>query len=169
MPQKLSIAKRDFAHDSTGFDCGNDALNRSHQAVRAAWAARQYFPNLCGPDAEKKIAGHHTLVVGSVVHGDAPERLKKGIPRHPIPVVILARLAVDNSEQGRGLGAALVTDAMRRILQAADIAGVRAMLVHAKDDSARAFYEHLGFEPFAGSPLTLYRLLKDIQLMAGKV
>jgi len=168
MPRKLSIAKLDFAHDSTGFDCGNDALNRFIKLHALQGQRANISQTYVALTPEKKIAGYHTLVVGSVVHAEAPERLKKGIPRHPIPVVILARLAVDNSEQGRGLGAALVTDAMRRILQAADIAGVRAMLVHAKDDSARAFYEHLGFEPFAGSPLTLYRLLKDIQLMAGK-
>ncbi len=169
MQQKLSIAKLDFAHDSMGFDCGNDALNRFIKLYALQGQRANISQTYVALTPEKKIAGYHTLVVGSVVHNDAPERLKKGIPRHPIPVVILARLAVDNSEQGRGLGAALVTDAMRRILQAADIAGVRAMLVHAKDDSALAFYAHLGFEPFAGNPLTLYRLLKDIQLMAGKV
>ena len=103
-----------------------------------------------------------------MVHDEAPERLKKGIPRHPVPVIILARLAVDTSWHGKGLGAALVADAMRRVLQASDIAGVRAMLVHAKDEAARNFYQHLGFEPFQDNSLTLYRLLKDIRAMAGQ-
>lgn len=168
MPSGLKIAKLGFVHDSAGFDCGDDALNRFITLHALQGQRANISQTYVAVTAQNKIVGYHTLVVGSVVHAEAPERLKKGVPRHPVPVVILARLAVDNSLQGRGLGAALVADAMRRVLQAADIAGVRAMLVHAKDGAARAFYEHLGFEPFPGSPLALYRLLKDIQLMAGK-
>lgn len=165
---KLLIAKLDLAHDASAFDCGNDALNRFIKLHALQGQRANISQTYVAVTPDKKIAGYHTLVVGSVVHAEAPERLKKGVPRHPVPVVILARLAVDNASQGRGLGAALVADAMRRVLQAADIAGVRAMLVHAKDDAARAFYEHLGFEAFPGAPLTLYRLLKDIQAMAAK-
>jgi GNAT superfamily N-acetyltransferase len=164
MREKPYIAKLELAHDASRFDCGNDALNRFiklHALAGQRAGVSQTYVALSG----QSIIGYHTLAVGSVVHEDAPERLKKGIPRHPVPVVILARLAVDNEWHGRGLGAGLVLDAMRRILQAADIAGVRAMLVHAKDDAARAFYEHLGFAPFPGTPLTLYRLLKDIRAM----
>lgn len=83
----------------------------------------------------------------------------------PIPVLLLARPAVDRHWQGRGLGGALVADAMRRTLQVADIAGVRAMLVHAKDDAARGFYSRLGFEPFPGDPSVLWRLVKDLRVM----
>lgn len=111
------------------------------------------------------IVGYHTLVVGDVAYEDAPERLAKGLPRHPVPVILLARLAVDQIWQGKGLGAALVSDAMRRTLQVADIVGVRALLVHAKDEEAKSFYAYLGFEPFPGEPLTLYRLLKDLRAM----
>ena len=112
------------------------------------------------------MVGYHTLVVGNVSFADAPERLAKGIPRHPIPILLLARLAVDRRWQGKGLGGALVADAIRRTLQVADIAGVRALLVHAKDRDAKNFYAHLGFESFPGEPLVLYRLLKDIRAMA---
>jgi GNAT superfamily N-acetyltransferase len=164
MPENPYIGKLELAHDASRFDCGNDALNRFiklHALAGQRAGVSQTYVALSG----QSIIGYHTLAVGSVVHEDAPERLKKGTPRHPVPVVILARLAVDNDWHGRGLGAGLVLDAMRRVLQAADIAGVRAMLVHAKDDVARAFYEHLGFEPFPGTPLTLYRLLKDIRAM----
>jgi predicted N-acetyltransferase YhbS len=75
-----------------------------------------------------------SLVVGSVTYDGAPVRMTKGMPRHPVPIMLLARLAVDISWQGKGLGAALVVDAMRRVLRVADIAGVRAMAVHAKDE-----------------------------------
>ena len=74
---------------------------------------------------------------------------------------------MDQRWQGKGLGVALVADAIRRTLQVADIAGVRALLVHAKDNDAKSFYAHLGFESFSGEPLVLYRLLKDILAMAG--
>ncbi len=168
MPHKLSIAKLGLAHDSSEFDCGNDALNRFIKLHALQGQRANISQTYVAVTPDNKIAGYHTLVVGSIVHAEAPERLTKGVPRFPVPVIILARLAVDHSRQGSGLGAALVADAMRRILQAADIAGVRAMLVHAKDASAQAFYEHLGFQPFPGNPLTLYRLLKDIQLMAGR-
>ena len=82
-------------------------------------------------------------------------------------MIILARLAVTTGWQRRGLGAALVVDAMRRTLHATDIAGVRALLVHAKDEAAQTFYRHLGFESFSSNPLTLYRLIEDIRSMSG--
>ncbi len=117
---------------------------------------------------EVEIVGYHTLVVGDVVCEDAPERLAKGLPRYPILILLLARLAVDCRWQGKGLEAAFVVDAMRRTLQVAEIAGVRALLVHAKDDTARSFYIHLGFEPLPDEPLVLYRLVKDIRAMSEK-
>jgi GNAT superfamily N-acetyltransferase len=164
MTDRPQIAKLALAHDPTSFDCGNDALNRFiklHALPGQRAGISQTYVAAQGQD----IAGYHTLVVGHVAYDDAPERLAKGLPRHPVPVIILARLAVDQNWQGKGLGAALVVDAMRRILQAAEIAGVRAMVVHAKDEAVQQFYEHLGFVPFPGKPLTLYRLLKDIRAM----
>ena len=164
MGEKLQVSKLTLAHDPASFDCGNEALNRFIKLYALA-GQRAGISQTYVAARGSEIAGYHTIVVGQVVHDEAPERLTKGVPRHPIPVIVLARLAVDLEHQGSGLGAALVADAMRRVLQAADIAGVRAMLVQAKDERAQAFYQHLGFEPFPSQPLMLYRLLKDIRAM----
>ena len=101
-------------------------------------------------------------MVGQVEHIAAPERLTKGLARHPVPIMLLARLAVAISWQGKGLGSGLLKDAMLRTLQAADIAGIRAFAVHAKDDEARSFYQHFDFVPSPSDPYHLFRLLKDI-------
>ena len=121
--------------------------------------ARDYFADL----ADGNVVGYYTLVVGEVAFESAHERLTKGLARHPVPIMLLARLAVATSWQGKGLGAGLLKDALQRTLQAADIAGIRAFTVHAKDDGARAFYGHFGFSPLPSDPYHLFRLLKDIR------
>jgi len=166
--EKPEVAKLTVTHDVSGFDSGSAPLDRyiklhAMQSQRAGVAQ-----NYIAVTKEQAIIGYHTLVAGEVVYDGAPERLGKGVPRHPVPIALLARLAVDRSWQGKGLGAALVVDAMRRVLQAAEIIGIRALVVHAKDENARRFYEHLGFEHFQHQPLTLYRLLKDIRTMQEK-
>ena len=89
------------------------------------------------------------------------------MPRHPIPLLVLARLAVRVDWQGRGVGPGLLRDALQRTLQAADIAGIRALAVHAKDDAAAAFYRHFDFEPSPTDPRHLFLLVKDIKAAAG--
>ena len=109
------------------------------------------------------VVGYYSISAGTVSVEEAPVRISKGLARHPIPVILLARLAVDKDEQGGGLGEALLKDALARIAQAADIVGGRAVLVHALDQQARKFYEHFGFEP---SPVhELHRMLqmKDLR------
>ncbi len=101
--------------------------------------------------------------MAQVEHDDAPERLGKGLARHPIPLMLLARLAVATAWHGKGLGAGLLKDAMLRTLQAADIAGIRALAVHAKDDEAQAFYERFDFIPSPTDPYHLFILLKDVR------
>jgi predicted N-acetyltransferase YhbS len=112
--------------------------------------------------SKRSKVGNYSLAYGSVSLEEAPQSVKSGLPMHPIPVILLARLAGDSTEQGRGLGAALLKDALLRTIQAAEIAGLSAMVVHAKDDSAKRFYERFGFEP---SPIDAYHLflrLSDI-------
>ncbi|MDZ7665491.1 MAG: GNAT family N-acetyltransferase [Desulfotignum sp.] len=89
--------------------------------------------------------------------------MSKGLAKHPVPVMILARLAVDKAFQGQGLGRALLRDSLLRTLQAADIAGIRALLVHAKDDTARNWYLSWDFEPSSTDPFHLFLLLKDLK------
>jgi GNAT superfamily N-acetyltransferase len=158
----LLIEKLQRSHAIDAFDCGREALNRF--LIRFAFqnqqaGASQTYVAL----AEGEIVGYFTLVVGQVDYDDAPERLTKGLARHPVPIMLLARLAIANSWQGKGLGAGLLKDAMLRTLQAADIAGIRAFAVHAKDDEARAFYEHFNFVPSPSDPYHLFRLMKDVR------
>lgn len=163
-PSKPRIEKLTAQHPVAAFDCGVDALNeflRRYALQNQKKDGAQSWVALCG----EQLAGYYTLVVGEVAHATAPDALRKGLSRHPVPVMVLARLAVDRQFQGKKLGQGMVRDAMLRTINAADIAGIHAILVHAKDDPAHAFYTHLGFEPFPDEPLTLYRLLKDIRAM----
>jgi GNAT superfamily N-acetyltransferase len=153
-------------HGVDEFDCGEDSLNRF--LIRFAWTSQQASASQTYVGlAEETVIGFYTLTVGAVTFEGAPARLVKGLARHPVPVMVLARMAVQQGWQGRGVGAGLVKDAMLRTLAAADIAGIRAVVVHAKNENARYFYEHLGFEAFTEVPLTLYRLMKDIRAMAS--
>jgi len=162
----LRIAKLQRNDDVDAFDCGSEALNRflirfalqNQQAgASSTWVA------LAGDGVAEKVVGYYTLVVGQVEHSEAPERLTKGLARHPVPIMLLARLAVSTSHQGKGLGAGLLKDAMLRTIAAADIAGIRAFAVHAKDDEARRFYERFDFVPSPTDPYHLFRLMKDIR------
>jgi len=115
----------------------------------------------------EEIIGYYTLVVGHVAYENAPDRLVKGLSRNAVPVMLLARLATDLAWQGKGVGAGLLRNAMQRTVQAADIAGIRAFLVHAKDDKAKAFYEHFNFLPSPTDPYHLHLLVKDIRKIMG--
>jgi GNAT superfamily N-acetyltransferase len=157
-PQITKLAK---SHSVDAFDCGAEPLDtylkRHALGNQSAGAAQTYVAV-----TRERVVGYYSLSAASVEYGDAPERLRKGLARHPVPVMLLARLAVDRSWQGRGLGAALLLDALRRTLTAADILGMRAIMVHAKDEAARRFYGHFDFDPSPVEPLHLFLLLKEI-------
>ena len=159
---KPSIEKLERHHYVENFDCGQENLNRYLQDYalmsQRSDAAKTYIGIV-----EDKIIGYYTLVVSNVIYDDAPDRIKKGLSRNPVPVMLLARLATDVEWQGKGVGAGLLRDAMQRALQVADIVGVRAFLVHAKNDEAKAFYEHFDFFPSPTDPYHLYLLIKDIR------
>ena len=149
-------------HAIEGFDCGREKLN--HYLLRFAWANQrageaQTYVGLVGG----VVVGYYTLAVGQVTREQAPERLTKGLARHPVPIMLLARLAVALSSQGQGIGKALLRDAMQRTAQAAEIAGIRAFAVHAKGEEARRFYEKFDFIPSPTDPMHLFVLLKDVR------
>lgn len=166
MTASLRIEPLQRVHAVDDFTCGRAELDRFliRHALQAQQAnASRTYVGLAGD----KVVGYHTIVAGEVRHGEAPERIAKGMPRHPIPLLILARLAVHSEWQGRGLGAGLLLDAFGRTLQAAYIVGVRALAVHAKDDAAASFYGHFGFMPSSTDPRHLFILIKDIRAAAG--
>jgi GNAT superfamily N-acetyltransferase len=167
MTTDLRIEKLQRTHNIETFDCGKEPLNRFliRYALQNQQAnASQTYVAMCGDE----VAGFYTLVVGQIEYADAPERLTKGLARHPVPIMLLARLAVARTWQGKGLGSGLLKDAMLRTLQAADIAGIRAFAVHAKDDQARAFYERFNLIPSPADPYHLFVLLKDIRTVLEK-
>ena len=164
MTETRRVEKLRPDHPIESFDCGREELNR--YLLRYAWqnqqaGAAQTYVGLAG----QAVIGYHTLAVGHVIREEAPERLTRGLARHPVPIMLLARLAVDHRWQGQGVGKALLKDAMARTLQAADIAGIRAFAVHAKDEDARRFYLKFDFVPSPSDPMHLFVLLKDVRRM----
>jgi GNAT superfamily N-acetyltransferase len=161
----LRIEKLSRLHPVEAFDSGVEPLNRflvryalQNQQANAA----QTYVALSGDE----IIGFHSLVVGEVNHAAAPPRLAKGLAQHPVPIMILARLAVHRNWHGKGIGAGLLKDAILRTVQAADIAGIRALIVHAKNDAARAFYSHFSFADGFSDPMHLYVPVKELRRFA---
>ena len=156
-----AIEKLRREHLLDSFDCGKEDLNRFLK--RQAWNSQQaHSAQTYVLVKDLRVLGYYSLAAGSVTHEDATERVRKGLARHPIPVILLARLAVDASVHGQGLGSALLKDALLRTAQAADTIGARALLVHAKDDGAKAFYEHFTFEASPSDPYHLLLIMKDL-------
>lgn len=158
------VSKLGAADNVDAFDCGSPALNQFLQRYallnQKANSAQTYV--CC---VEGVVIGFYSLAVGSVELESAPARISKGLAHHPVPVMILARLAVDRAHQRKGLGQALLKDALLRTAQAADIAGIRAVLVHAKDDAARQWYESWEFETSPSDSYHLFLMLKDLKSM----
>lgn len=165
-PHLSSVEKIRFDHDTESFDCGQADLNR--------FLSRFAFVNHRAHTAQSyvvcrglRVVGYYSVTVGHADHVDAPARVTQGMACHPVPLMILARLAVDKREQRQGLGAALLKDALIRSAKAADIAGIRALFVHAKNDEAAAFYMNFNFRPSPTDPHHLFLLMKDIKKMVA--
>jgi GNAT superfamily N-acetyltransferase len=164
-PTFSPVVALEAKHEVAAFDCGSDAqttwLRRHALQSQAGGMSRVFVVRRLADD---KVVGYYALTTGSVLHAEASRRLSAGAGSYDIPVVILTRLGVDLSEQGRGLGRALVVDAFRRVDRIADEVGIRALLIHAEDADAKAFYLRLAaFEPSPADDLQLLLLMKDLR------
>jgi GNAT superfamily N-acetyltransferase len=160
-PEKLSTA-----HDLSTFDSGepvlDDWLRRRALKNEETGASRSYV--VC---AGKKVVGYYSLAVGAVAHGAAPGRVRRNMP-DPVPAMVLGRLAVERSYQGAGIGTALLRDAVLRTIQAAEIAGIRVILVHAISEAAKRFYEKYGFVATPVDPMTVMITVAEALSMLGE-
>jgi GNAT superfamily N-acetyltransferase len=160
------VEKLTAAHRVEAFRSGKHSLDlflRRHALKNQEADSSQTYVVRRG----EAVAGYYSLTVGSVEREEAPPAVAEGMPPYPIPVVLLARLAVDRTEQGRGLGRALLKDALLRAAAAAEIVGAKAVLVHALDPEARAFYQRYGFEEFPAGSLQLMLTLAEIRAALG--
>lgn len=160
-----SVEDLSTKHSVDEFDCGSDAqttwLRRHALQSHLGGMSRVFVVRRLGDDV---VAGFYALTAGSVLKQDAPLRMIQGAGQYDIPVIVLTRLGVDLSEQGRGLGKALLVDALRRVDRVAHEIGVRALLIHAEDEEARNFYLRLAaFEESPVDELQLLLLLKDLR------
>lgn len=151
--------------DRKSFDCGVDPLNfylsqYAHQNQKKD-AARTYVV----VNGEGKIVGYYTLVYGSMTVEETPEEISSGHGKYPVPIILIARLAVSIEEHGKGLGKSLVRDALVRSVSAAEIAGLSAVVVDAKDADAKAFYEKMGFIPGPEDEFQLFMKTSDVRAL----
>jgi GNAT superfamily N-acetyltransferase len=147
-------------HDLEQFRCGvaslDDWLKRRARNNQASGASRTYVIA-----DQSRVVGYYCLSSGGIAAMDAPGKIRRNMP-DPIPMAILGRLAIDQNWQGKGIGVALLKDAVLRTGHAAQILGIRGVLVHAISDEAKAFYEHHGFAPSPSNPMTLILSLMGI-------
>ena len=152
------------AHDVSTFDCGEGALNRWLRHSAGQSQRRDAARTFVVIAAERRVIGYYTTVVGEIHHERASPVVRRGMSKHfPIPVALVARLAVDVDFHGRGFGALLLRDALTRVLAASEQVAIRAVVVHAISDKAAAFYIRFGFKPLADEPRTLMITLDELR------
>jgi GNAT superfamily N-acetyltransferase len=151
-------------HDVTGFSCGNEPLDQWLVRYAGQNQRRDAARTFVAATSDQRVYGHYTLLAGQLDHHEATPETSKGLSQHfPIPVAILARIAVDAGQQGHGIGAALLNDALVRVVRASGEVAVRAVVVHAVDNSASAFYERFGFRSLSATPQTLMSTLDALR------
>jgi GNAT superfamily N-acetyltransferase len=159
-----SVERLDRSHDRGEFTCGKGPLDNFLRTLVTQYEKRRLGRTyVVVRPGEKRVLGYYTLASGAVAFENLPEQATKKLPRHPVPVILLARLALDQSVQGQGLGGFLLIDALRRCLALAEQLGVHAVEVDATDDQARAFYQRYGFAPLQDDPLHLFLPIATVQ------
>jgi GNAT superfamily N-acetyltransferase len=157
------------SHDVTGFSCGNDLLDRWLVRYAGQNQRRDAARTFVAVTTDQRVYGYYTLLAGQLDHHEATVETSKGLSQHfPIPVAILARLAVDAGQQGEGIGAALLNDALMRVVHASEQVAVRAIVVHAIDESAASFYQRFGFVALGATPKTLMMHLAALRAAGYK-
>lgn len=150
-------------HDASSFDCGKDPLNTWIRNLAGQSARRGLARTFVTCDEDGRVCGYYALTATSISIDATTEAVRRRLPPHfPVPAILLARLAVGDADQGRGLGRSLLADALERIILAAEQVGVRAVVVDAIDDEAAAFYRHYGFD-CALDPHTLMITVSDLK------
>lgn len=159
---RLRVERLDVHHGVAAFDCGNEELDgwlqRHALAAQQMDSARTFVLT-----RNDRIVGYFSLTMGSVLRQDAPAKLVRELPAYPVGMVLLARLAVDRRDQGKGVGALLLAEALRKAVAAGEAAAGRLVVVDAIDDEAARFYQRYGFVTAPEHPLRLYRRMKDVR------
>jgi len=159
---RLRLALLTAERDVSSFDCGNDQLTswlvRHALASQRADLARTYLAL-----EREQVVGYVSLTTGSVRRDEAPKRYARGMPAHPIPTILIARLAIDSRHQGQQFGSRLLAEALRLAVTASDAAAARLVIVDAINESAAAFYRKWGFIDVPENPLRLYRKVSDVR------
>jgi GNAT superfamily N-acetyltransferase len=151
-------------HDAARFSCGDETLDRWLVRYAGQNQRRDAARTFVAATDSQRVYGYYTLVAGQLDHHKATPEARRGLSQHfPIPVAILARLAVDVGQQKRGIGAALLNDALVRVVHATEQVAVRAVVVHALDGGAVAFYERYGFRALTAAPRTLMTTLDALR------
>ncbi len=164
---QLVIAPLDKQHERKAFDCGEHSLNQYLQRYASQDIRRRVNRVFIASPADKpkQIIGYYSLSAGSLHAADLPEDRQRRLPRYPVPVALLGRLAVTKSHQGQGLGSVLLADALRRIAHASRVMAVYAVVVDALDDRAARFYRQFGFIPLPSQSLKLFLPMESVSAL----
>jgi GNAT superfamily N-acetyltransferase len=158
------IERLDRGHERQGFDCGTPSLDDFIHSLVSQYEKRNLGRTYVAlQQDDPRVLGYYTLASGAIDAGSLPAQQAKKLPRHPVPVVLIARLAVDQSAQGKGLGGLLLRDALTRSLEISEQLGIHAVIVDALDTEAKAFYKRFGFLPLTDDPMRLFLPMSTIR------
>src|SRR6266446_4943549 len=164
------IERLDGSHDRSAFSCGNSVLDNFVQKLASQYERKGFAVTYVAVSPpHKTVRGYYSLSVSALAGESLPEEVRRKLPRHPLPTVLLARLAVDQHSQGQRLGETLLFDAFRRCLQIAQALGIHAVEVQALDQQARRFYQKYGFVPLIDNPLHLYLPMRTVEKLFSPI